>query len=396
MALGLLAAISIAGCDAGQQGDQLIVVGPAIALVPFDPDGGSLTTVSSTQAFPADQPIVLQFNRLLNPNSVTRQSIVLQSSSQTSLADPVVAYDPVLMTVTLSNPMDGMPWLVAGLSYQIAFPVPANKNDINGLQAIDDATFATPTTIAFTAGPGLGSTSAAPTMNFCVDILPIFTANCTGSICHSSQTSGSLPTPAAGLILDNSEGVALTAIGQVAIGSNTGASAGVSESPGVVFGVDMPVIDPGTNGTGDPANSWLLYKVLLAAPSPPTDAGAIFQCNPAQTQNGFDQSSVSPAAMSDERALLSNFILGNQMPYPTVPSSPQEGLTVQELERLRLWIAQGAPLETVVGPDGGMSTNCNMCTQILGTETDASAGESSDGGTDGSIDAPAMDAGTNG
>jgi hypothetical protein len=330
---------------------------------------------------PVGLPIVLQFNRLLNPGSVTRQSIQLLTSSHTTFSNPSIAYDPVLMTVTLSNPMDGTPWLVANQIYEIDFPVPQNKNDINGLQAIDNATFASPASVAFTVVAG-GTAPEAPTVNFCADILfPFLSTQC--GTCHA--TPSGLTQPAAGLVLDSSEGVALTAIGHVAHGSNTGASAGVTESPGTIFGVDMPIIDPGTDGTGDPANSWLLYKLLLADPGPVGDGAPSYLCGAAQTNVSYDRSSVEPQAMSTERTILSNFILGRQMPYTIPPSlGPQPGLSVQDLERLRLWIAQGAQVE-----------DCTQCVQVVDGGTDGATDAPEDGPADAGTDGP-LDAGTQG
>jgi hypothetical protein len=388
------------GCDQGAKDDQPIVVGPPIALVPGGSDAG-LTNVGMTQTLPADQPIVLQFNRLLNPYSVTRQSIVLTSSSGEVFADPVIDYDPVLMTVTLSNPGGGSTWLVAGQSYEISFPVPTSPTDINGLQAIDDATFAALTTLAFTVSASTGNQPVPPTMHFCVDILPIFERNCAGSNCHGRPNGESLSR--AGLVLDSSEGLALTAIGQVAHGSNTGANAGVTQSPGTIFGVDMPIIDPGNAGTGNPANSWLLYKVLLAVPPAPSAGGdLVYQCNGSPTNESFGLTTAaeggllaSPPAMKSERLILSNFILGREMPYPDptyteIDAGPStSNLSVQELERIRLWIKQGAQLETVtmLGPNGevvSLGTNCGLC------QAGGDAGTSSpstDAGTDGPSDA---------
>jgi hypothetical protein len=46
---------------------------------------------------------------------------------------------------------------------------------------------------------------------------------------------------------------------------------------------------------------------------------------------------------------LSDFVLGREMPYPNMgPDGPTDGtpgLNFGELERLRLWIAQGAPIQ---------------------------------------------------
>ena len=159
------------------------------------------------------------------------------------------------------------------------------------------------------------------------------------------------------------------------------------------FGVNMPIID-GQNGGGDPGNSWMLYKMLLAVP-PPTDDKLIAQCAPAQT---YETSSNPKVVITKaERSNLSNFILGREMPYPANPTVPEgEGgtgaapLSMQELERVRLWIAQGAPLENVQipGPDGGFidgGTNCNLCLEIV----EGGAGpEAGDGGTDAPADSP--------
>ena len=43
-----------------------------------------------------------------------------------------------------------------------------------------------------------------------------------------------------------------------------------------------------------------------------------------------------------ERATLSNYILGRAMPFPFAGSATQIALTVDEMERMSLWIAQGA------------------------------------------------------
>ena len=48
-----------------------------------------------------------------------------------------------------------------------------------------------------------------------------------------------------------------------------------------------------------------------------------------------------------ERATLSNYILGREMPFPPPSGTPlqdtNDPLTLDELERMSLWIAQGAP-----------------------------------------------------
>jgi hypothetical protein len=190
-------------------------------------------------------------------------------------------------------------------------------------------------------------------MHFCVDVLPIFQNKCAYGPCHATpQNMGSSPrfpngesSPAAGMILDSSEGVASTAVNHVAHGSNTGAAAGTGGPPSTPFGIDMPIIDPGA-----PDNSWLLYKTLLNIPATQDD-GVAGLCGPYVTASSFAQGVSSPVS-SDERARLSNYILGREMPYPMNPTEPEPAadagdlpLSVAELERVRAWIGQGAVVE---------------------------------------------------
>jgi hypothetical protein len=116
--------------------------------------------------------------------------------------------------------------------------------------------------------------------------------------------------------------------------SNNGPNAAPAP-PGLQFGLDMPIVDPGSGGIGDPGNSWLLYKVLLAAPSSGPSVAPFPGWQP----------------LSDgERAVLGQFLPGREMPFPTagdsgipLPSpSLADGLTTQQMQTLSQWIAQGA------------------------------------------------------
>jgi hypothetical protein len=147
-----------------------------------------------------------------------------------------------------------------------------------------------------------------------------------------------------GLILDTAEGVARTARGKPAQGSNTGPRAGLGMKQEKHFGVDMPVIDP-----GDPGNSWLMYKLLLAVP--PASSQPSIRCGvgPVPFSGLPSALRVEATALSQlERDVLHQFVPGREMPYPSdvgaPPDAPSENppLTLQELDRVRLWITQGA------------------------------------------------------
>jgi hypothetical protein len=394
--LSSVAGLGCIGCDVGHQDDQPTIGSPDGSVVPV-----TVSLVSATVK--SGDPVVLQFNRFLNPGAVNRQTILISTTDGTPVPDPLVDYDPVLLRVTLSQ-SSGNTWLTSGQNYTIK--VIAATATAQGVLAIDNATLAMTAQLPLGVSGSGTSMPAEPTMHFCVDILPILVNHCSGAPCHSAPAKGSpspqfpdgSTSPAAGLVLDDSEGVIDTAIGHVAHGSNVGPYAGMASSPSCLtmpfttclFGVDMPIIDPGTNGSGDPGNSWLLYKTLLAVP-PTMVTEDLGQCAPETTY--LSNMTPSPVITSAERAVLSNYILGSPMPYPANPGLPegmsQQGtLPVAELERIRLWIKQGAQLETVTvqGADGGLidaGLNCSMCEVIVD-----SGAPPADAPSDGPTDAP--------
>jgi hypothetical protein len=313
---------------------------------------------------------------------------------------PVVQYDPVALTVTLSNPnpkgLQG--WISQGQLYKVDVTIPPAGALSGGLRAIDGQTLEEPVEVAFMVSAPVGppmctqdsdcidaakphcdvanNVCVPPVISFCDDIQPIFVAKCSAGFCHGAPAAAPSPSgggvqPAQGLILDTSIGLANTAIGRVSNESNTGALAGREMPPGRNFGVNMPLVDQGQPGKGgDPGNSWLLYKLMLAPPAASGDKCRA--CGPGPTCLGTanapggdggtsaagcnactPQPPLTPqAGMSDaEREILKDYVLGREMPYPTFPGGVPQNmvndnptLTLAQLERVRLWIQQGAPV----------------------------------------------------
>jgi hypothetical protein len=185
----------------------------------------------------------------------------------------------------------------------------------------------------------------------------------------------------------------------------------------------MPLIDPGSGGAGNPGNSWLLYKLLMAQPSggaPSCDAGAAMaaadsgssadatveaggsadagvetgaesgpeagvkeaggdaladgsaegggaaDAGDAGEDAGTDAAPAMPSGptnvsslyavcwqpiSSGERAALAGLIPGREMPYPTVwDASLATGVSIDSMERISLWIAQGASVRSGTCP----------------------------------------------
>jgi len=261
---------------------------------------------------------------------------------------PDVAYDPVARVVTIRAPsaVDGGGWLQIGQTYRVDILSPQSPTDGNGLRAIDGAVLdpSSPSTIAFAVEATAPPTPAPPSVDFCRDVFPIFTSKCTSSVCHG----GSLP--AVGLRLDSTTNIAATAIGRVAEEANTGPRA-AAEPPGFLFGEDMPIVDPGSGGPspGSPGDSWLMYKLLMAVPPACSSTPGAAPCDAGAPTPPKSAHAVAWQPLSDaERATLASFVPGREMPYPANPSAPlgtdTSPLTLQELEDVSLWIAQGAPL----------------------------------------------------
>jgi hypothetical protein len=341
----LLVAAGPAACDVkGTPHDQR-TVGPPIAVLGtnIDGSGGSIA---------ADGVIQIAFDRYLLPSTIRRQSFSLLDSSRTELVDQFgTIYDPVARTVTITGPAGpGKAWLVPEQTYRLILKVPADPDsDVSGFRAIDRAALAAPREYVFRARQAEKQEQLEPAVDFCADVLPLFKAKCGAPACH-----GSTDQPAASLILESSNGVQTTAIARLAQSANTGPSAFSTEEAGRIFGLDMPIITP-----GDPGSSWLMYKIELA-PQPVVDAGPApnVVCTPPPgtplqapappfTPLPFAQTSATDA----ERTVLSNYVLGREMPYPSLPINylPPDGyvytpLSFQERERVRLWIARGAKI----------------------------------------------------
>lgn len=306
--------MAAAACDQGVQHDQ-VPYGPPIHVVDAN--------IGATQPLAVDDPIQISFDRYLNPLTVTRQAFALRDAFNQAPVNPTVAYDPVRRVVTLSNPSEGKPWLIVGQPYKVIVSAPASPDDL-ALRSIDGSGLTKTVVLGFFAAPARGR-AKDPVMSFCRDVFPIL-KSC--NECHAAPVGERRPW--AGLVLDSPAGIDATAKNRVSQATNTGARS-VGAPPGPIFGIDMPIIDP-----GNPGNSFLLYKLLLKAPSGPW---TVTPCGTAGVVPLWDIA--TPTRGDAEGANLANVIPGRAMPLV-------EGRSVDDLEldRLRLWIAQGAPVES--------------------------------------------------
>lgn len=300
--------------------------------------------VGPNMNLPANGAIQLAFDRYLLPGTETRQSAVLTPVGAGSVTPAIVTYDPVARVVTLASPNpEGAPWLTEGQSYKVTLPVPTEENPGFGFRAIDGAPLEAPITLQFLVARPSAAGFAEPTVSFCDDVAPLFAKKCAGNTCHGGSGSA-----AAGLVLTTSKGLVGTAF-RVAQGANTGgaarASSGASPNePLRPFGIDMALIAP-----GNPGQSWLLYKTLLA-PLPTvkvTDRRYTCDGSYGTPLTSFSlPPGATPAPSDRELAVLRDHVLGVEMPFPppgqVAPNAENQPLTFEEREVLRLWIAQQA------------------------------------------------------
>lgn len=305
--------------------------------------------------------IQISFDRYLLPSTTTRQSFAIADNKNNVLpADGFqTIYDPVARTITIAGPRGpGVEWLQEGLEYKLVLFVPPNDStDIAGLRAIDRAPLDKDQTRTFVfkarKANGGGPRAVDPPVNFCADVLPLFYNKCGDASCHGPPPTTTGTQPRASLILSTSEGVRVTAINRVAQGANTGGRSFDPQPDGPVFGVDMAIIKAPPGQPGEPGASWLMYKIEMA-PHPVTDAGAASNalCTPPASSDAVltpgdpyvPRAPIVRAASNDERERLGDLMLGAPMPYPqSAVGYNTQPLTFEERERVRRWIAQGAP-----------------------------------------------------
>jgi hypothetical protein len=335
----------------------------------------------TTGEIPSDDAIQISFDRYLLPTTAIRQSYAIADNTNKVLPAEgfQTVYDPVARTITIAGPQGpGVPWLTEGLEYKLVlFVPPNNETDVAGFRAIDRAPLDQnqKLTFVFKAGKAKGGPvrPVDPPVNFCADVLPMLTVKCGDATCHGSPPTPTGGTqPAASLLLSTSSGVRVTALRRVAQGSNTGGRSFDPEPAGPVFGIDMALINP-----GNPGESWLMYKIEMAPP-PVIDAGAAPRalCTPsvgsdAVTTPGAPYTSrapIVPAASDAERERLADYILGRWMPYPSAALDySTQPLTFEERERVRRWIAQGAPTPEC----GGCGVDTSPTTDAGAPATDA-------------------------
>jgi hypothetical protein len=340
------------GCDRGPAELEDAHGPPLQVVATYPPAGAGLDCGRDSPpdcGVPANAQIELRFNRYLDPATAVRQSLQVYTSSPDLWVGGLRPQYDVVERVVVFGLHSGGTWL-SGVRYNLELVVPEAEQDF-GFRAFDGARLSeegsAPLELSFRVQTGAVPTSAAAGASTgCVDVdraLGVFArGGCQNAICHQPVADSSCPAgyaragsaqpcvgvPRMGLDLSSAEGLAATAINQVAHQTETGPSSGEPLENPDRFGVEMPVIDPGR-----PGNSYLVYKLLVNQ--------ALWRREECRSAHWVALAGQCPAPSRAElRRLEDWFVLGQPMPPTGVPA-----LGRSDLELLQSWIAQGALTE---------------------------------------------------
>lgn len=332
---------ALAACDAGHPSEQPIDLPPlhvvdVLAATSTTPDGElvyePLARDGTTQVL-STTPFKIRFDRLLLPGTATRQAVCLQPLIKKVIGpgdctagvflEP--SYDPVRREVTYRQSPESPP-LAPDIAYALTAYVAISPTDL-GFRSFDGTSL--PELVRFDLGvQNDGGTPVpfdlGPTGDhYCAGPTP----GCTGDDCARSVSAllGACggchggPQPAMGLDLSSSDGLATTALGVAAHGTQTGEHASDPDESPTRFGRAMPLIDPRV-----PGNSYLVYK-LLANRRTPLEV-------PFPGPDGEEPAEV--------RRIRNTIVVGMPMPPSTALHA---SLRSGEAEWIADWILQGAP-----------------------------------------------------
>jgi hypothetical protein len=347
--------------------------GPNLSVVATTPD-----LQSGDGAVPTNAPIRIRFNRFLRPDTAVRQSVRVTGGTLDAMGASIAGdaflepnYDVVERVVTYTLQGTWAP----GVRYSVTLwspNDPQRAEDGRGFRAFDGAPLAKSITFSFTAGAADAPLPAPPpVMNACArcengvfipGAMTFITQSCGFGTCHAP------PEPAVGLDLSTPSGIRRTALGHVAhqtLAGPTTPSAIDPKATEAIFGVGMPLVDP-----GQPGNSYFLYKMLYTDPDAPdgiaatldnweqqydTDGGVLPKAptnHPPLTSKQTVGGNVQPTTGENQR--LRAFVQGTHMPLKSFSAADVKGIAA--------WIAAGAPMADACTDNNGVEFTPSACT----------------------------------
>jgi hypothetical protein len=348
-----VAALSVllTGCELGPR-DDAPAHGAALHVVATYPADGQGTGAATDAPLDCNSPtpdcpvptnvaIELRFDRFLLPGDRLGAGLELFTGDPDANSIALLPEYDLIERVVVFRPQGA---LHPNTLYTAEVVTSTDTN--LGFWAFDGAPLAegaVPLRFSFSTGSGPVPVTASPVVpaETCDTMLAGPFTSCAN--CHVTQPGAETVPPSKyppmGLDLSSSAGLYYTAIGHVAHQAETGDTAANQglESPDR-FGVQMNIVDP-----GNPANSYLMYK-LLAKPENYRLAASEPGCLTGYAAPVSDGNCLPPS--EDEAAALREwFVRGDPMPKnpSTFGSAPiVASITHADLLRIGAWIATGA------------------------------------------------------
>lgn len=293
---------------------------------------------------PVDAPIRVRFNRFLRPDTAVRQSIRVTGGTIDKATGAAIAgeafleptYDVVERVVTWRLPA-GSAW-APGVLYTVTIWAARDREGF-GVRAWDGQDLPSSVIIQFTPSATATLPTEVPvngdfcgtcnleTEVFTPGVGDIVRSSCGFTGCHRSE--GSVDTAArAGLDFSTPARIASSALRAPAHNTFSGTSSTDAPTNPYVFGVNMPIIDP-----GNPGNSMMLFKTLIRPDSYTRSSRSQVAATAALPVGG----ELRPADGEIAR-LRDGFVRGDLMP----PAN--QTLGIDEVRMIQAWISAGAPL----------------------------------------------------
>lgn len=323
---GLWALVALNGCDAGE---APLAVGPRPRLLAYEPQPGQGMDCELAQpgcGFPVNRPLSFELDRWLLPTTATRQAIQVELVGTDSTVHWNPRYDVIRRSIGFFPEWN---WDLGYVFDLRLYDASQPEESAWGFRSYDGQLLdrqGIPEHVLFRVR---GPEERAPEPSLqtsCRQALAAFaSAGCAASRCHAAaerctgaeQCRG---VPRAGLELDSASGLRAT-IRRLAKVTDRAARSGRSEVTSERFGWNMSLVEP-----GEPAFSFLVYRVLLGADAYRNRAGDF---------------AVAPPPEEELERARSWFGVVEEMP-PRDVGWPQGASPIEIVTTIRDWIHDGA------------------------------------------------------
>lgn len=317
----LLVGLALVGCHVGAPSEPERAPLHVVSVRPADGAGTDCDPDDDRCGVSPWATIELALDRFLRPDTAVRQSVRLISGSQaTPLLEP--EYDLVERVLRYRVPTEAP--LLPGTLYTVEVLLPEEDPRGFGLRAFDGAPLrpgSVPLRFHFRTARAADPPPIQELAPSCEELAGVLERGGCGSTgCHRN------PEAAMGLSLASVDELATQTVGRVARQTETGPRVGRPLRNPARWGTQMPLIE-----SGEPANSYLFYKLLLL----PENLRSENDPEPACETDPSDPALCAMPPDEEQRRLADWFVRGTGMP------AGNRVLRREDLRIVQTWIRAG-------------------------------------------------------